>query len=541
MVACTITLAAAVAAATAMADCPAALVEVPRFGIYETELVQQSDVENPYWDLEAKAFLTGPEETTVAVDLFWDGGKSWRFRFSPPTVGLWRWRTVSPDSGLDGRRGQFQCVASERRGGIRARQDFPFHFEYEDGTPYWLFGDTHWSLFGSDPEKNYTRRTFENYVRRRAEQKFNFAEGILTSPPAGNEGGPIFTDDRQRRLSVPFFREVDERVDFLNGHGLTVMMFLSWSGIQHEYCHPAWNDFADAEARLKYARYVASRYGAMNVCFGVVGEWEGNRNLLPEFEAMARLLYRHPNRRMVCIHPSPGTTRQFNDREWMSFGDYAQTYTNLHSMILKSRLHDPGSRTSWPPERRKPVVNGEYALFMRDQNGDGKVDKPNSDSVDTIRHATWDIVMGGGYFVTGFGSTYWGGYRNPRAGFAPGAAIDAPWEQQVQHIYDLFTTLQWWKLEPSDHRVEAVGPHSEKTTWCHAEPGVRYLVYVRNAERVSVQLDDAEATYRLERFNPRTGKRTDLGIVPGGPCSIATPDRRDTVFLVQLKTLEPSK
>lgn len=41
------------------------------------------------------------------------------------------------------------------------------------------------------------------------------------------------------------------------------------------------------------------------------------------------------------------------------------------------------------------------------------VDKANGTSVRSMRNASYDIVMAGGYFVTGFGPTYWGGYRDP--------------------------------------------------------------------------------------------------------------------------------
>ena len=262
--------------------------EVPRFGLFEAALEHQGDHENPYWDVEAMAAITGPGGKTIAVDLFWDGERTWRFRFSPPVLGSWRWRTASKDPGLDSKSGEFSCVKSDLRGGIRPKKAHPFHFEREDGKPYWLFGDTNWSLFGADPAKNFTRASFEQYVKLRARQKFNFVEGILTSPPAGNEGGSLFVDDKQRSVNPDFFREVDKRMVTLNRQGLTAMIFLSWSNPQ-AYIF-SWRHFADAEARRRYARYVIARYGAFNVCFGVTGEWNGEKHLLGEFEAIGRLL-----------------------------------------------------------------------------------------------------------------------------------------------------------------------------------------------------------------------------------------------------------
>jgi hypothetical protein len=502
--------------------------EVPRFGIHEVALESEGDYENPYWEVQATAELTGPQGESVAVDLFWDGEKTWMFRYAPPKVGAWRWRTSSKDAGLDGKAGEFRCVESDLRGAIRPMKGYPFHFECEDGTPFWLFGDTLWDLYGADPGKNYTRDTFEQYVKLRAGQKFNFVEGILTSPPSGNEGGPIFRDKQQRALNVGFFREVDERIAFLNRYGLTAMMFLSWSNPQ-SYIF-SWRYFADQEARERYARYVMSRYGAYNVCFGITGEWNAEKQLRASFEAIGTLLHTHnPQGRMIAIHPfpNPGSTREFADQPWMSFGDYEQNYGRLHEMILQSRFEDYRTRKPWPVGRRKPVVNGEYALYMRDANGDGKVDKSNSSSLDQIRHATYDIAMAGGYFVTGFGSTYWGGYRNPPDGFILDDPIDDPWEEEVQHVYDLFTSLDWWKLEPSDHLLKTTATGC----YCLAESGRQYIVYVRGARKVTVTLE-AGGTYQLERLDPRTGRRTKQGMLSGGEQEIKTPDTTDHVFVL---------
>ena len=98
---------------------------------------------------------------------------------------------------------------------------------------------------------------------------------------------------------------------------------------------------------------------------------------------------------------SDGSSREFNIAEWMSFGDYQQNYNELHRRILESRKFN------------KPVVNGEYGYYLRDQDGNEIPDKSNSTSLKSIRFASWDIVMAGGYFVTGFGTTYFGGYRDP--------------------------------------------------------------------------------------------------------------------------------
>jgi hypothetical protein len=135
----------------------------------------------------------------------------------------------------------------------------------------------------------------------------------------------------------------------------------------------------------------------------------------------------------------------------MSLGDYQQNYTQLNPEVVASR----GSG--------KPVVNSEYAYYLRDADEDGRVDKPNSQTLEITRHAAWDIVMGGGYAVIGFGSTYMGGARNAGPFDVDGTQND-PWEAQIQHLPALFKSIAWWRLEPRNDLLRAGAERSEERT-----------------------------------------------------------------------------
>jgi hypothetical protein len=223
----------------------------------------------------------------------------------------------------------------------------------------------------------------------------------------------------------------------------------------------------------------------------------------------------------------------------MDFGDYQQNYVHLNAEIVASRRYD------------KPVVNSEYAYYLRDADEDGIVDKPNSQSLEITRHATWDILMGGGYVVSGFGSTYMGGARN----LGP-FAVDAPqnddWEAQIQHIPALFRETAWWKLAPRNDLLSAPVAQSEERQvygqpappvtayWCLAEPGEQYVLYVRGLSvEVCLSLDApagtyAAGTYAVRQFDPRTGAFTDLGLRQRTErFAYRPPDERDWIVLLQ--------
>ena len=388
--------------------------DVPRFGVFEQAFQQAGSCENPYTEASATANLTAPDGSRCSIPLFWDGGRTWRLRFSPDQLGEWAWKTESDDNGLGGKSGQFKVVPSDRKGSIRCMADAPHHFERQDGTPFWFFGDTAWALFTDSDKERHNRKTALEYVDARAEQGFNVLHAMLLCEAGwGNQGGPPFENIAAEQINPAYWQEVDVRLRHVNDRGIVAALFLAW-GDKGRNEHYSWNRLPTMEARLRYARYIAARYSAFDVFFLVSGEWHAasimakprasEETIRQQFIEIGNALHKSdPHGRMIGIHPmtQQGSVREFVGTPWMSFGDYQQNYPDLHERLLLSR------------KANLPLVNSEYGYYLRDTNGDGIPDKDNSFNVDDMRHATWDIAMAGSYFVTGFGTTYFGGNRDP--------------------------------------------------------------------------------------------------------------------------------
>jgi hypothetical protein len=58
---------------------------------------------------------------------------------------------------------------------------------------------------------------------------------------------------------------------------------------------------------------------------------------------------------------------------------------------------------------------------------------------------------------------------------------------------------------------------SESIGYCLAKPGAQYLVFVRTAGSVTLNLSAVTGTLNVEWFNPTTGVTTQAGTVTGGP------------------------
>jgi hypothetical protein len=528
---------------------------VPRFTLHEVAFDAAGSYANPYVECSADATLTEPDgRTTRTLPLFWDGGTKWKLRFSPDKPGAWKWTVKSPDRGLNGKSGTLQCVASNRRGSIQPMANAPRHFQYQSGERMWFLGDTQWSLVTDNPQEKHDRVSVERYLRNRAAQGFNVVPFMMLNEAGWpNSGGPPWHDIAAEKINPAYFQEADQRVAFANAQGLVLGVTIAWGhkGRDEKW---SWMRIPNLEARLRYARYVAARYGAYDIYFIVAGEWHGEvrsrsaqqPDILGEFVQIGDAVQAaNAHRRMMAIHPmtAHGSTREFNTAaKWMDFADYQQNYAELHDRALASR------------GVAKPVVNSEYGYYLRDRDGDGVVDKHHSYTADDIRNASWDIVMAGAYLITGFGSTYMGGHRHPTP-FSPDDPKNTVWAEQLGRVKQFFTQLEYWKLEPRDELVTSTVPRGparappadpatrapatlrapQTTYWCLAEPGRTYAVYVRGTKEPVTLTLPGSAGWSGQRFDPRTGKSEKLPVkAEGGRVRLTPPDTQDWVFVVRI-------
>ncbi|MFN0102965.1 MAG: DUF4038 domain-containing protein [Bryobacteraceae bacterium] len=524
---------------------------VPRYGVFEQQFTASGSYANPYTGLTADAVFTRPGGATLRVPLFWDGGANWRVRLSPDTPGRWSYQIHSADPGLHRRSGSFTCEDSANPGPLRAAGH---HFQRRNGSPVWFLADTAWAYFTDIPEEKHGRGEAEAMVKARAAQGFNAIHSMLLSEGGdGNRGGPPWHDIAAEKLNPAYFQEVDQRIAFANANGLTVGIAIAWAdkGRNESF---AWNRIPNRAARERYARYVAARFSAYDTYFLVSGEWHGEvraraktatpDDVFDEFVAIGNELHAaDPHGRMKGIHPmtAQGSVREYAAAPWMSFSDYQQNYVNLHGRALLSR------------SSRGPVVNSEYGYLLRDSNDDGRPDKDNSQSTDVMRFASWDIVMAGAYLVNGFGTTYFGGHRDPGP-FDLNAAKNKDWERQIGYIRKFFESLDWTRLAPADELLSSAVPRDpdgvenppgapprglrrppKAAYWALATSGETYVVYVRGVSQpVTLELGARPGRFRVRTFNPRTGEFSPAAeTVVAERYEFRPPDSEDWILLLQ--------
>ncbi len=152
----------------------------------------------PFNDVDVELHLWG-NGRLYKIPAFWDGGNTWKIRFVCPSAGAWYFKTVCSDesnSSLEGRTGKVNC--SEYSGehdiykhGFVTTNAGKKHFTYDDGTPFFYLGDTHWSLGDETVDMVKTiceKRVSQGFTVYQSEPigaKFDFTNSITEDDMAG--------------------------------------------------------------------------------------------------------------------------------------------------------------------------------------------------------------------------------------------------------------------------------------------------------------------------------------------------------------------
>jgi len=284
----------------------------------------------------------------------------------------------------------------------------------------------------------------------------------------------------------------------------------------------------------RYYRYCIARFGAFaNIMWDVTNEYRLFRNDSWAEQMGAFVKECDPYDHITSVH-GHGDFR-FRRSPW---ADYAMFQSwdehGAYEFMLKNR------RQQIEAGKPMPQINEEYGYEDHYPYPWGEKRVWPARIADSRRKLAWEIAMTGGYQSTGERANIAG-----QGGWITGRGND---EMTMLRGYatmrEFFERFSWWKLEPRPDLVSGeskalpvveagkpIGP-----ALCLAEPGRRYVVYLRAGGTASVEL--APGDYRVERFNPRTGGRTKLVDAAGGSrwTSPLMPDTEDWALVLESRS-----
>jgi len=548
----------------------------------EITLSAENSYENPYKQTQVWVDLKGPGFNKRCYG-FSDGGNTFRVRVLATTSGTWTWRSGSnqTDAGLNDKTGQFIAATWDerqkkqnpcRRGMIKASAN-GHAFEYADGTPFFLLGDTWWSAgtfrypwYDDDKERPIGPKAgFKDYIRFRGKQGFNCIAMIAAFPnwanddkppkfetpegtqlrsawpQAGTDSAKDMTDENGNRafffpgkvpgyenyfpdvdrINPAYFQNLDRKIDYLNAQG-----FVPFIEVARRDIGPAWKKYYQwPQSYTRYIQYVWSRYQA-NICLFSPIHFDSRKSLAAEHWNLAanKLIEEYgppPFGTLAGCNPAGSSLQYFDHRtnaKWISFHQIGNSHRHKSYAYLTEIFN------ASPP---LPGINGEpYYAGMHGAPGGSEQSGLN------CRSHMFGSVLSGGYG----GHIYGAGDRAPKGGAMWAGEVE---ELNKPHIWDAikwpsadqmchlrtFVLSEGRKYQQLEPRRELVSPKESQAqghsgwdgcvgwAYCSCTPDKKlFLLYFeKGCAKASLSGAAANAKYKASWFNPRNGRWLDAG------------------------------
>ncbi len=326
-------------ALSAAAPAPAPSSSIEQWGLFEVVLPGPSSG-NPYKEVTLTATFTF-EHRSVPVTGFYDGDGTYRIRFSPDAQGHWAYTTASSAPQLANKTGAFTCTAPSagNHGPVTVAREF--HFQYEDGTPYFPFGTTTYAYL-------FTReKDYQNSLAGMIQAKFNKSRVCLLPKGLGFDiETQILPFPRANkvndltRFNPAYFQMVEKRILDLQKNGIEADLILF-----HPYDSWGYKTMG-AEADDFYLKYAIARLSAYrNVWWSIANEYDLIRTkTMSDWDRYFRItVASDPYSRLRSIHHS-GPIYD-NTKYWVT-----------HASLQKSDFENSAQRRdAW----RKPIIYDE--------------------------------------------------------------------------------------------------------------------------------------------------------------------------------------
>jgi len=518
--------------------------------VAEIVLTSSKTYTNPFQEADVTATFCGPGGEVISRPAFWDGGTTWKIRFSPTVIGDWTYSTTCSDAtntGLHLQTGNVQTVEYTgdlpiyKKGFLKIASNKRY-MVYNDETPFFWLGDTHWQMsdYESDTECNYGDNCgsqFKHVVKDRIAKGFTVYQ---TYPDAGvNDGGGNvhvanwWSTSYSQLDPVAFQEHFDPKMKYLADNGIVVALG----------CGVHWlsTESVGLDGLKLLAKYMVARYGAYPIVWITAQEvdikpeeaaiWKEVAKTIDSFDSYKRPLTGH-----MCYNNYTWGKETWHT--WFAVqGGHAATRTYKDQAFYKG---------FWNYTPTQPFLEAEAKYEDVDCGG-------LNDATDE-RVAAYKAIqcgsMGFTYGVSGVWAMKWdakvAGWDS-YSKYPWYVGVDAPGSSQMNYLKQFYTSFAWDKLVPRFSDPAWCSFVNPETSILSSTPEAdRFVVYFYQTAKTTGTLKSLtdSKTYCARWFDPSTGKSiliADAFQSIGGAYTIPSkPDTKDWLLLVEDVTVKSS-
>lgn len=295
---------------------------------------------------------------------------------------------------------------------------------------------------------------------------------------------------------------------------------------------------------------MVGRWGANAVAWILAGDGDYRGEKAERWKRIGRAVFGDMPHAPVTMHPGgmQWVWNEFKDEPWYDIVGYQSGHGD-DDRTLKWLTEGPASE-DYARLPHHPFINLEppYEDHVAYQSK-----KPHDDA--SVRRALyWSLLAAPTAGVSYGAHGVWGwddGTRPPTD--HPGTGTPKPWKQalklpaaeQMQHLYDFFSSVDWWRMSPAS--VFVVNQPGTQAPRRYIAAGRTYpndllVIYVPEDRTVEVKLDAMPPSPQVTWFNPRTGEKSPaVGVVTTSTCQFPSPAEGDWILYMYTQKESPKE
>jgi hypothetical protein len=354
----------------------------------------------------------------------------------------------------------------------------------------------------------------------------------LAAPDGDRLQQLAYTGNESVTINPAFFQRLDTYVDMINEAGLLSVPVLLWAVRPN---NPGYDLPEDQVILL--ARYMVARWSTSPTVWILPGDGDYRAEKAERWKRIGRAVFGSTPHAPVSLHPAGKhwNGEEFRDESWLDILGYQSGHDDDDG-TLDWLISGPPSK-GWQNAHARPVINLEppYENHLAYRSH-----LPLSS--DTVRRALyWSLLITPTAGVTYGGHGVWG--WDDGTGATTGhsnSGTPLPWQrallmdtaEQVRHLADLFSLIEWWRLIPAPELLTSQPGDVSISRFIAASKtpeGDLIVVYIPHDRDVTFNPGLFNADLSGFWFNPRTGLRQSAIHTDG---CFTTPEPGDWVLVL---------